>query len=499
MTQMITPVMCSGAGPSHLKETAAAVEKRVEEFEAASNLKLLPGAEEPMELQWSNVRIDSVLGTGSFSVVYKCKVTSLARKQGDPNPKDKLYALKQLSTETICCNESFMTGSIDLALEAKILSKLRHENVIEIYGVKGGGIAESFSNSQAGGGFFLVMDLLEETLDQRLEKWREEESQKNNLLMSIFNRKKQSQKRLQGIVDRLQDTILGVVRGMEYCHSQNIMLRDLKPHNIGFDKAGKVRIFDFGLAREVAYDGKSTTNLPRCNTGVAGTLRYISPENAMGKPCGLSADVYSFAILLFEVITLQVPFSEIKLVSEFKDKVIRGRYRPNLKFVPSVLLHDLLKDSWSPIPENRPSFMEISCIIEELIGSDMLTQEGEWRKFVFRKTKPLSHHHCPDGKDCMKDHSGIAAGSSFHRRMSGSHHKKHDHHKNKDCHHHNHKHSCDLGEIQQLRAELKREEQEASRRHGMCGSFHGSIDDQTRSFNENISFNSSRHSKHSHH
>jgi serine/threonine protein kinase len=485
---MIAPVLCSGAGPSHLKEASAAVEKRVQQFEAASRLRLPPGAREPMELQWSNVRIDSLLGTGSFSVVYKARVTQLAKEQGDPNPNEKLFALKQLSTETICCNESFMTGSIDLALEAKILSKLRHENVIEVLGVKGGNMGESFSNVRAGGGFFLILDLLDETLDQRLERWRSQESKSRISVKALFSRKKLRQKRLQAVVDRLDSVIMGVVRGMEYVHSQHIMLRDLKPHNIGFDKAGRVRIFDFGLAREMASDGKSsTTNLPRCNTGVAGTLRYICPENAMGKSCGLSADVYSFAVLLYEVITLQIPFSEIKLVSDFKDKVIRGGYRPNLKFVPCVLLQDLLKDSWSAVPAKRPGFPEIQCIMQELIRSEMLTKEGEWRKFVFKNTKPISHVHCPDGKDCTMDHAGIAAGSF--RRMSGSSHHKH----SKD---HGQCHPHDRGEIQLLREELKKEELDFIRRTGTSESFHGSLEDQTRSFNQNISFNSSKHSMH---
>ena len=481
---MIAPVFCNGNGPSKVKEASASVQARIEQFEASSQLSRPDDVPAPLELEWGNLRIDCLLGSGSFSEVYKAKIKALSKHLGETD--DRMFALKKLSTETICCNESFVTGAVDLALEAQILSKLHHENIIEMYGVKGGDIGEAFSNSNSGGGFFIVMDLLEGTLDHRLEAWRSMESKRGGGIKAFFNRKKQNEKRLAGIVERIEEAMLGVVRGMEYIHSKNVILRDLKPHNIGFDKKGKVRIFDFGLARELPPKG-DTTDLPRCNTGIAGTLRYIAPENALGQPCGLSADVYSFAILLYEVITLQVPFSEIKLVSEFKDKVIQGRHRPCLKFIPSFLLQDMLQDCWSPNPDTRPTFGEIRCIMDEVISSNLLTQEGEWRKFVFKKTKPSAS--CGQAQCTMKEHS--VAGGSF-RRLPDSHHNHHHHH-----HHHGHA-SLAKAEVEMLREAVKLEGMEASRRAGMSGSYHGSVNDQTRSFLENISFNSRASGKHAH-
>ena len=508
---------CSGKGPSHLKEAAAAVVARVQQFEAASRLELPEAVEEPMELQWSNIKIDTLLGTGSFSVVYKARVKALAKRQpaspvesssrsastgggsggsssgrigsGTSCKKEEhMYALKSLSTETICCDESFVTGAIDLALEARILSKLYHENLIRLHGVKGGDIWESFSHAQqaTGGGFFLVLDLLEETLDKKLQNWRTLESQASKIsVYNLFNRKKRMQKRLQGVVDRLDSVVLGVVRGMEYVHSKSIILRDLKPHNIGFDHSGKVRIFDFGLAREITPKGEAAADIPpRCNTGIAGTLRYISPENALGHECGLPCDVYSFAILLYEIITLQVPFSEIKLVAQFKEQVIRGRHRPDLKFVPSSLLQDLLNDSWDPTPVMRPSFSEIRCILEEVISTDLLTKEGEWRKFVFKNTKAIEANQCAE---CGMDNS---AGSDRMRNLGGSHH--HHYH-----HHHHHEvggtgvHSHDAVHMKHILQEIRAEEEvAAAMRAGMPESHHGGLNDQMRSLTDNISFNS---------
>lgn len=549
----VAAIRCEGTGPSHLGEASRAVQARVQQHEATSHLALPTGAPAPMSLEWSNIRIQELLGSGSFSVVYKAQVKALARQQqqllngqqrtaqnkrllqqfssdtdscgsqscgschndngsntNNNNDKenaaqvsapsdDGYYAIKNLSTETICCNESFVTGAIDLALEATILSKLQHENIIRVFGVKGGNIAESFSTSTGGGGgFFIVMELLHETLDQRLEQWRQEEAKEMTLKNFIFKgRKRQCQQRLTGIADRLEHVIMGVVRGMEYIHSKHIILRDLKPHNIGFDRhTGKVKIFDFGLARELVCDEGSDKLIPRMNTGIAGTLRYISPENALGQPCGLSVDVYSFAILLYEVITLQVPFFDIKVVQDFKEKVIRGRHRPSLKFVPSALIQDLLGDSWHPNPHARPTFAEIRCIMEQVIAEGMLTTSGEWRKVILSSKSKSASSTATSVLSQVMD--GSVGGGSINR-LGGSHHKDQAAHAHGQHHHHQ---VIDQDEVKSTTSSSDGKGKK-SQRARMAGSFHGGLDDQSRSFNENISFNSTRsnnsHRHHHHH
>lgn len=222
-----------------------------------------------------------------------------------------------------------------------------------------------------------------------------------------------------------------------------------------------------------------TDGPPRCNTGVAGTLRYIAPENALGHKSGLPSDVYSFSILLYEIITLQVPFSEIKLVTHFKEQVIRGQHRPDLKYVPTYL-QDLLGDCWSANPGERPTFMEIRSILEGILSADLLTKDGEWRKFAFQPTKPSTVHQCAE---CGLDNS---AGSGHVRNLSGSHHVHH-RHASGSAGVHSHEHVDIKYILQEIRAE---EEVAAAQRAGMPESHHGGLNDQMRSLADNVSFNS---------
>ena len=85
---------------------------------------------------------------------------------------------------------------------------------------------------------------------------------------------------------------------MNHIHSQEIVLRDLKAENIGFDQNANVRLFDFGFAR----------SLDDCGSGEEsyGTLRYMAPEVMRGESCGLYSDVYSFGICFGKLLLLKL-------------------------------------------------------------------------------------------------------------------------------------------------------------------------------------------------
>ncbi len=89
-----------------------------------------------------------------------------------------------------------------------------------------------------------------------------------------------------------------------------VIYRDLKPDNIGFDIRDDVKIFDFGLAKELneklRYRDSDTYKL----TGETGSPRYMAPEIANRRPYNQKADVYSFALLFWQICELKVPYDD---------------------------------------------------------------------------------------------------------------------------------------------------------------------------------------------
>merc|ERR1712183_1116963 len=97
-----------------------------------------------------------------------------------------------------------------------------------------------------------------------------------------------------------------------YLHGRGIIYRDLKPTNIGFDVRDDVKLFDFGLAKEL--DPKTKLDGAVYNlSGNTGSLRYMAPEVAKEQPYNTSVDVYSFAILLWQICTLETPFNDFDI------------------------------------------------------------------------------------------------------------------------------------------------------------------------------------------
>jgi len=103
-------------------------------------------------------------------------------------------------------------------------------------------------------------------------------------------------------LDRVVDLIAQVGDALDYAHQQGIIHRDVKPANVLLDRGKWALLSDFGLAKMAAASVQIT------RTGVLGTPAYMSPEQAQGKPVDAQSDIYSLGIMLFEMLTGQVPF-----------------------------------------------------------------------------------------------------------------------------------------------------------------------------------------------
>jgi len=301
-----------------------------------------------------------------------------------PIPAARRYALKTLSERTRSNPTSTELAVQGLKLEAELLSTLpRHPHIISLVGVS----AEDFAPQDPTKGF-LVLERLTETLDERLRRWRNRQSRQqprswkkatSSLLqkINVFSRNNKNDN-IDDPEQRIRTTHvgLGIARGMAFLHAHGVLYRDLKPENAGFDAAGNVRLFDFGLARQTTTrthrvgDGDSGSNdeEPRLTIGV-GSLRYMSPEVYCGIPYSFPTDVYSFAILLWEIISLGKPFEQAarghnNTVDHFVDFAFTTRQRPPLKAVRSVAVRELLGAAWDPDPDRRPTFAAVVAALE---------------------------------------------------------------------------------------------------------------------------------------
>jgi serine/threonine protein kinase len=110
----------------------------------------------------------------------------------------------------------------------------------------------------------------------------------------LFNNSKKKRVHVSKMYSRIKTVAKGVASGLKYLHDCQIVLRDLKPANIGFNKEGQVRLFDFGMAQNLLKQDPSDDDM-------CGTPRYMALEIMTGKGgdhCLKQANIYSFGVTL---------------------------------------------------------------------------------------------------------------------------------------------------------------------------------------------------------
>jgi serine/threonine protein kinase len=175
-----------------------------------------------------------------------------------------------------------------------------------------------------------------------------------------------------------------------------IIHRDLKPDNIGFDVRGDLKIFDFGMARELPdQDGihDTTYNL----THMVGSLRYMAPEVALAQPYNAAADVYSFSLILWEILVLDRAYKNFCSEDQMRTKVFRKGTRPRLPSGSfSKTCNAIMEGGWSPRLQDRPSMYTINGMLRrELLtlrhGDDTgMDHQRRRSTFVFEHQKSTS-------------------------------------------------------------------------------------------------------------
>ncbi len=135
-----------------------------------------------------------------------------------------------------------------------------------------------------------------------------------------------------------------VAQGLAYAHARGLVHRDIKPANLLFDEEGRVRVADFGVARALA---EAAWTEPVGS--MVGTARYISPEAAEGKQVDGRADVYSLALVLYEAVSGEVPFTAETTLGTVMARV-GAPLPPHASLGP---LDDVLARAAAPDPGSR--------------------------------------------------------------------------------------------------------------------------------------------------
>ncbi|MFS7971787.1 putative protein kinase TKL-Pl-4 family [Helianthus anomalus] len=148
---------------------------------------------------------------------------------------------------------------------------------------------------------------------------------------------------------------LDIAWGMQYLHSQGILHRDLKSENLLLGENMCVKVADFGISCLESQCGSAK--------GFTGTYRWMAPEMIKEKKHTKKIDVYSFAIVLWELLTALTPFDDMT-PEQAAFAVCQKNARPPLHDSCPMAFRQLICRCWSSKPEKRPGFDEIVSILE---------------------------------------------------------------------------------------------------------------------------------------
>jgi serine/threonine protein kinase len=225
-------------------------------------------APEPAELAayFPQLEILELVGQGGMATVYKVRQRSL----------DRIAALKILSLDAHA-DPAFEERFVR---ESHTLAQLTHPNIVTV-----------FDSGHVGSLFYLVMEYVDGV----------------NLREALRN----------GALDPADslEVIRQICDALQYAHDQGVVHRDIKPENILLDGRGRVQIADFGLAKLV---GKTPIDISLTATGqILGTYRYMAPEQ-IERPLSVDhrADLYSLGVVLYELLTGELPLGRFALPSE---------------------------------------------------------------------------------------------------------------------------------------------------------------------------------------
>eukprot|EP01116_Phalansterium_solitarium_P018988 TRINITY_DN5181_c0_g1_i4.p1 TRINITY_DN5181_c0_g1~~TRINITY_DN5181_c0_g1_i4.p1 ORF type:complete len:536 (-),score=149.58 TRINITY_DN5181_c0_g1_i4:297-1904(-) len=265
------------------------------------------------EIPYEEIELLELISTGCFGTVYKgrCRGKIVAVKQ---------LLKQQLEPKTL----------EDFRKEVDIMTQMRHPNIVLFMGA-----------CTEPGKMCMVSELMAGSVHDLLRK--------SKAHVSLAQR-----------VKLCKDA----AAGLAWLHGANpqIIHRDLKPQNLLIDDNWNVKICDFGLSavkplHATIKDGKS----------IPGTPLWMAPEVLMGKEVDDKADVYSFAIVMWEIVTGHEPFPHMDNFATFKKAVTIEHERPPIPDDLPATLRAVIHSCWHPDKTKRPAFVDLLPVLDAVL------------------------------------------------------------------------------------------------------------------------------------
>lgn len=276
------------------------------------------------------------VGNGGMAVVYKAKCQLLNR----------FVAVKVLRPDLQNDKEFVRRFNV----EAQAAASLAHPNIVSIYDV-----------GYEDGLHYIVMEYIEgKTLkdyieEKRMLPWRE-----------------------------AVDYAIQIAKGLEQAHKNSIIHRDIKPHNIIMTVDGVLKVTDFGIARA------NVQTTVTCEDSAIGSVHYISPEQARGGYTDERSDIYSLAVVMYEMLTGKVPFDSDRPVTvaimHLQDKPVSPR-EYNIS-IPLALERIVMKAMSKEVSARYKNVSEMISELQSLL-SNTNTATSDGGNFGFRVASSL--------------------------------------------------------------------------------------------------------------
>ncbi|XP_054643748.1 mitogen-activated protein kinase kinase kinase 20 isoform X2 [Dunckerocampus dactyliophorus] len=276
-----------------------------------------------VEIKFDDIHFFENCGGGSFGSVYRARWIS----------RDKEVAVKKL---------------LKIENEAQILSVLSHRNIIQFYGAiveaPNYGIVTEYASDGSLYDYLSCADSEEMDMDH-IMTWAKE-----------------------------------IARGMHYLHAEapvKVIHRDLKSRNVVITADKVLKICDFGASKFLTH----TTHM-----SLVGTFPWMAPEVIQSLPVSETCDTFSFAVVLWEMLTREIPFKGLEGL-QVAWLVVEKEERLTIPSGCPASFAELMRDCWSTDPKGRPTFKQILSTLESMSNDSQLPQQcnsflhnkSEWR------------------------------------------------------------------------------------------------------------------------